>query len=400
MTDKELDQLKHFFDKYSSKEEFIEKYISVKNPSNSEAIIQLFDDAHQSSDVWEFSKYLRSTETLRLDKIMSENKNITIEEIVECMQKYDLSQFKRIIIRLDNKDYEDMDKLANLGINIYIRVSGDKGVCTLDEFKEMRAFFDKFTNKYSTEDLSVLEKITLAYDYVKSFSYNEQNDDKRIDSRSIAKSINSGNIVCEGYSRIFCQLLDEMGISSNLVFIEPNEKEKGGHVRVMVDVKDEKYNVSDVFAFDPTWDSNQNMSLVTHADETTGYEIESWQKPDDKVIEEMPSDIRYLFFMVPIHEYSKYFDGEQIEKIEKYPSGKLIEMTSELMVLLNYDDNRPKDNFVFKFISDLLYKTKEIEGYGNEQIEEFIHHAVEILNQDRYGRFDKNRTQENSQTIL
>ena len=43
MTDKELDQLKQFFDKYSSKEEFIEKYISVKNPSNSEAIIQLLE---------------------------------------------------------------------------------------------------------------------------------------------------------------------------------------------------------------------------------------------------------------------------------------------------------------------------------------------------------------------
>lgn len=391
MTDEKLEQIKRFFDNYASLDEFIEKYINVHKPSNSEALIQLFNETKSNSDVWELAKFLRSTDTLRLDKLMTQN--VTIEDIINLSQKYDLSKYKRTLIKLDNKNYEDIDKLSNLPTDIYIKVSGDKGICTLDEFKKMREFFNNFTSRYSTYHLSNLEKITLAYDYIKFFSYNETQDDRLAESRSIAKSIVSGNIVCEGYSRIFCQLLSEMGFNSNLIFIEPNEKEKGGHVRVILNIKDEKYNINDVFAFDPTWDSNHDMSLITHSDGSIGYEIESWLKQGDTIIEKLPSDIRYLFYMVPIHEYSKYFSKEKIEKIEKYPSGELIELSEQLMTILNYDNHKPKDNFIFDFIQELLYKVKKVEGYKDDQIEEYIHHVIKILNQDRYGRFDKYKLQ-------
>ena len=389
MTDEKLEQIKQFFNNYDSLEEFIEKYINVQNPPNAEALIQLFKETKSNSDSWELAKFQRSIDTLRLDKLIS--KDATIEDIIKLSQKYDLSKYKRIMIKLENKNYDDIDKLSSLGIDIYIKVLGDKGICTLDEFKKMRDFFNEFTNRYSTYNLSNLEKITLAYDYIKFFSFNETQTDRLTDSRSITKSIITGNVVCEGYSRIFCQLLSEMGVSSNLIFIKPNKKEKGGHVRVILKVNDEKYNINDIFAFDPTWDSSQNTSLVSHSDGSVEYEIESRIKQDDTIIERLPSDIRYLFYMIPIHEYSKYFSKEKIEKIKKYPSGELIELSRDLMTILNYDDNEPKDSFVFDFIQELLYKVKKVEGYKDEQIEEYIHHAIEILKQDRYGRFDKNK---------
>ena len=394
MTDEKLEQIKQFFNNYDSLDEFIGKYSNVHQPSNAEALIQLFKEAKANPDTWELAKFQRSIDTLRLDKLMSQN--ATVEDIINLSEKYDLSKYKRIMIRLDNRSYDDIDKLSSLGIDIYIKVFGDKGICTLDEFKKMRGFFDDFTNRYSTYSMSNLEKITLAYDYVKFFSFNETHGGKLTDSRSIAKSILTGNIVCEGYCRIFCQLLSEMGINSNLVFIEPNEIEKGGHVRVILNINDEKYGINDVFAFDPTWDSNQNMSVISHSDGSTGYEIESWLKEGDTVIERLPSDIRYLFYMVPIHEYSKYFSKEKIEKIEKYPSGELIELSEQLMTILNYDDHTPKDSFIFSFIQELLYKVKKVEGYKDDQIEDYVHYAIEILNQDRYGRFDKYKTQEDS----
>ena len=394
MTDEKLEQIKQFFNNYDSLDEFIEKYINVHQPSNAEALIQLFKETKANPDTWELAKFQRSIDTLRLDKIMSQN--ATIEDIINLSIEYDLSKYKRIMIKLDNRSYDDIDKLSSLGIDIYIKVSGDKGICTLDEFKKMRGFFDDFTNRYSTYSMSNLEKITLAYDYVKFFSSNETQSGRLTDSRSIVKSIVTGNIVCEGYCRIFCQLLSEMGISSNLVFIEPNGKEKGGHVRVILNINDEKYGINDVFAFDPTWDSNQNMSVVSHSDGSTGYEIKSWLKEGDIVIERLPSDIRYLFYMVPIHEYGKYFSKEKIEKIKKYPSGELIELSEQLMTILNYNDHKPKDNFIFNFIKELLYKVKKVEGYKDDQIEDYVRHVIEILNQDRYGRFDKYKTQENS----
>ena len=387
MTDEKLEQIKLFFNNFANLDDFIKQYINVQKPSNADALIQLYKDTKASEDTWEFSKFQRSIDTLRLDK--SSFQYTTIDDIMNLTQNYDLSKYKRIMIKLENKNYDDIDKLSNLGNDIYIKVSGDKGMCTIEEFKKMREFFNEFAERYSSYNLSDLEKITLAYDHVKFFSYNDSQDDNLTNARSIAKSIFTGNIVCEGYSRIFCQLLSEMGISSNLVFTDPNAKEPDGHVRVILNVKDEKYNVNDIFAFDPTWDSNQNMSLVNHSDGSVEYEVESWLKPDDTVIEKLPSDIRYLFYMIPLHEYSKYFPNEQIEKIQKYPSGELIELSEQLMTVLNYNDYEPRDKFVFDFIEELLYKVKKVEGYTNEQIEEYTQHTIELLNQDRYGRFDK-----------
>ena len=388
MTDDKLEQIKQFFTKYANLTEFIEQYINVYSPKNAEALIQLFNEVHSNSDVWELAKFHRSVETLRFDKKMLDN--MSIADIIENTKKYDLSKYKRIMIKLDNKNYEDIDRLSELGIDVVIKVKGDKGICTLDEFKKMREFFNDFINRYSTYNLSNLEKITLAYDYIKFFSFNETQNDRLTNSRSIAKSIVTGNIVCEGYSRIFCQLLSEMEINSNLIFISPNKKEKDGHVRVIININDAKYNINDIFAFDPTWDANQEMSLITNSTGNDRYEIDSWIKPSDKIIEKMPSDIRYLFFMIPLYEYSKYFLKEKIEKIEKYPSGESIELTDQLMAVLNFNDNKSKNNFVLEFIQDLLYKVKKIEGYSEEQIKKNIDHVINILNQDRYGQLNKN----------
>ena len=99
MTDEKLEQIKRFFDNYASLDEFIEKYINVHKPSNSEALIQLFNETKSNSDVWELAKFLRSTDTLRLDKLMTQN--VTIEDIINLSQKYDLSKYKRTLIKLD-----------------------------------------------------------------------------------------------------------------------------------------------------------------------------------------------------------------------------------------------------------------------------------------------------------
>lgn len=393
MTDSQMEMVKKFFSTFDSLDEFIEKYINVNKPSNAEALIEFFKDTRTEFDVWEYIKCQRSIETLRLDKLIPEK--ATIEDIINLSQEYDLSKYKRIMIKLDNKDYDDIDKLSSLGIDIFIRVAGDKGMCTLDEFKEMREFFDEFINRYSTYNLSPIEKITLAYDSVKFFSYNETDSDKTLDSTSIAKSISTGNIVCEGYSRIFCQLLSEMGITSNIIYSEPTEN-RAGHTRVIISVNDEKYGINSVFAFDPTWDANQDMSFIKHPDGSTEYEIGSWLKEGDTVLKRLPSSIRYLFFMVPINEYKKYFPNEKIEKIQKYPSGELIELSEKVMTIINNNDHKPRNRFIYGFIHKLLHKVKKVEGYLDEEIEEYVHHAVEIINQDRYGRFDNYRIKKDS----
>ena len=389
MTDEKMEQVKTFFSNFSDLEDFKKRYISVNNPQNADALIDFFNNSHSNSDTWELYKYLRSSESLRIDKIIGNKQNITINDILELTQKYDLNQYKRIIISLDNKDYNEIEKLATLNLDIFIKVNGDKSICSLEEFLNMRNFFNSFKMQYSNYQLTNLEKITLAYDYTKFFSYNIENSDRLTDSRSIAKSIKTGFIVCEGYCRIFCQLLKEMGIDSHLLFIKPNQQEKGGHVRVIANVKDDKYNVIEPFIFDPTWDSNMDMALVQHEDKTISYEIKKYLKENDTILENMPSDIRYLFYMVPIYEYQKYFKDEEIEKIEKYATSESIVLNDQLMDAINFNDYQSRQNIILELLPKILIKTKKIEGYTDEQIEKYIQHAINIMNQDRFGRMDK-----------
>ena len=388
MTDKELDDLKDFMDSFADLEDFKKRFI-ILHPGKEEAFIRYFNQSRGTPEVWEMSKIFNSKETVRLDNIYRSNPDVTIDELLDELKKYDLTKYKRVLIKLSNANYDNIDKLSDIGLDINILVQGDNGYCTLKQFKAMRNFFNDFSNRYNTYNLSMLEKITLAYDYVKFFYANNETSDRLTDSRSIAKCISTGNIVCEGFSKMFCQLLSEMGINSNLIFIEPNSNEESGHVRVILRVDDDKYNVHDNFIFDPTWDSAKNTKLVCDKSGHEYFKSERYLKSDETVIRDIPSDCRYLYYMIPIEEFKKYFSNETIEKIVKYPSNKQIILSEDLKLIFNYNDKNQRDNTVLSYIEDLLRKTKKVEGYNDEQIELFISDAIGILNQLRFGIWDE-----------
>lgn len=378
MNDEKMEQAKKYFDKYDSLEEFKTKFLDIQKPANEQAIIQFFEAAKSNLDAWEMYKFQGSSDSLRLDKILKDN---DIKQIVSKISEYDLTKYKRVMISLDNKSYEDLDQLKKFDIDIIIKVKGDKGLCTLDEFINMRNFFDYFKHQYSSFNLSELEKITIAYDYVKFFAYNEELNDRLADSRSIARVIKDGYIVCEGYCRIFSQLLKEFDINSYLMFIGSKTK---GHVRSLININDPKYNVKGPFIFDPTWDSSMNMALLRHSDGTQSYEIESKQNKSDKILQKFNSDIRYLFYLIPFHENIKYFKKANVEKIQEYESGRKIEINDSLKNTLYFDDKYPKDTQVLDVLPDVLRKTKKIEGYSDEVIEFFIENVIELIKEKRY----------------
>ena len=90
--------------------------------------------------------------------------------------------------------------------------------------------------------MSELEKITLAYDHVKFFEYQwNEEDSHSLSSRNIAKVFSTSNIVCAGYTYMFCELLREMGIESAIMSVqEDDEDNEFNHVRPLVQVNDKK----------------------------------------------------------------------------------------------------------------------------------------------------------------
>ena len=82
MTDEKMEQVKTFFSNFSDLEDFKKRYISVNNPQNADTLIDFFNNSHSNSDTWELYKYLRSSESLRIDKIIGNKQNITINDIL------------------------------------------------------------------------------------------------------------------------------------------------------------------------------------------------------------------------------------------------------------------------------------------------------------------------------
>ena len=132
------------------------------------------------------------------------------------------------------------------------------------------------------------------------------------------------------------------------------------------------------------------MSLVKHEDESISYVTGPKIKQKDIILEKLPSEIRYIFYLIPLYEYNKYFSNEQIEKIKSFQTGENLDLTDGLIKIINYNDSKPKENYVLNILENLLFKTKKIEGYSEEQIKNFINHAILLLKQERYNIINKN----------
>ncbi len=382
-TESSLELLKKYFDQFSDFEDFEKRYLNVYNPQNREALIQFFNDI--KSSCWDFAKLRRSSETFRIDKAQKNGTITTIPQILEYAKSQDLSKYKKAIICLENKDYENLEDLRQLNFDIFIQVTNDSGICTLDEFQYMRQILKQFRDYYSTFHLSPLEKVTIAYDCVKFYQYNET-EASAYYSRTVAKVLDTGSIVCAGYSRFFCQLLKELGMNAYLLFVGQTDSD---HVRVMVNIQDEKYGVSDLFVFDPTWDSNKNIKLVKKADGTVDYKFEINVKEDDTIVEGMISDISYMFYMVPLMEYKKYF-SDNIFKAISYKTQESMELDS-LKKLSRVNNQQPREDSVLDLLPKVLLRTKKMEGYNQEQIDWLIEHSVNFLKATRFGYMDKYR---------
>lgn len=389
MNDEKLEVAREFLNTFPSFEDFKRDYLDKYKPANAKFLTFLYKQIKDKPDVWKQAKYMISTDTLRVDLMLKGKENICINDIIAAVKNTDLSKYKRIFVKLENKDYDDIDKLKALGIDVCLDIYGNKGYCTIDDFKYQREFFNVFKTEYSYQNLSLLEKITLAYDHVKFFKYNSEDSDLITDSRSISSSIKTGFIVCEAYSRIFCQLLLELGVSSYFVNIAPNEKDSYGHARVFIKIHDDKYNVHGVFAFDPTWDSDMQMAYVKHKNGTCTYEMDKYILDADEVIETMPSGIRYLYYLVPLIEYDKYFHGDEVNSITKYPTFNELDIKGTINETLHFNDLRPRDRSVLSILPNLLRKTKKLEGFSDEDIEKYINHAINIVKQNRFGRLEK-----------
>lgn len=211
-------------------------------------------------------------------------KNFDIDEKIVVNDKFSLVEFSRFIdnyIESNRKDiklilsshYVYYDKVKDmLGYNnVFINYGGveEDGLISLDEYIKAHKFYDGVVDFVNMFYFSPLEAYFFAYILTKNFKkYRVYKDSKEVDekyshmSRNFILIVGNEYIVCEGFVNFIDEILKRLNYSSSVLSVKSM-----AHARIMVYLKDDKYQVEGVYVGDPTFDSNEEhmfkYSLMT-----------------------------------------------------------------------------------------------------------------------------------------
>ena len=249
---------------YVDEEETLEKQLQNK---------KLFDDCMK--DYLEFCKSMNFYNLKEQEQIQYIDNHFDhifddVEYVRLCLSKIDNLEFikknpmilsKKIVLS-DCLEITDSIKLLELlqqyrGLEdrIYIPLSGNSQYVSLVDCYRTMEKIEKQALDIKKLGFSPMESIMYVYDLVRSRIYTEEDlGESYLKSRDLSEVMFGDKIVCVGYANLFQAYLNSLGIQSFLVPLT-NINDSNGHVRNVVYVQDEKYNIDGVYYFDPTWDS-------------------------------------------------------------------------------------------------------------------------------------------------
>ncbi len=351
----------------------------------------------------DYITYLRSKNYLEYNGDISR-----LKDILQELEKIEIIP-DTIIISVENKDYDYriFKELKGLKANVELYY-GDIETATIEEFVTMRETINYYKDLIRQSNLSPLEEITFAYDLMKSFDYKE--GELASDSRSIHKCIKLGKIVCVGYSEFLNQLLSELGYridTLNANVIEENGKYSNldaNHVRNIIRIDDDKYNIHMVAALDTTWDGNLKKEEV-HRKRL------DWEAP----LTSIDQVLSYIYFLIPKNEYTYVFNDKEIPSIfyyepeafaenyeylprierpvqsvdqGRYHIQRLFDKEEKDLIATYINADRPP----FEIFKEVINNVKKAEGYTIEESEN-LSNAIYLDRSDLYDIDTDERTQ-------
>ena len=241
------------------------------------------ESLHISSEITDLEnlKYIPENKT-----IIIKNRNM-FDEGSELQEDYDSyynivsklrenGQNNKIIIQVKNRKLFSKSKLYNS--NYDITIDGiDSNKYTLDELKAEDKLLDLMVRDIKDSKYSPFEKYIAVYNIVKKFKDYLENENDKTASRKISKLLNNEYMVCVGYANLLIELLGRVGINAygydvavdtsydNGFTQEEIPTSLAGHERVIVDISDDKYNISGYYVSDPTWDNDLTKDYYNHA---------------------------------------------------------------------------------------------------------------------------------------
>ena len=303
-------------------------------------------------------KPLKKTDIIFLSKLIKKNNKLKIINVcfydskyyIEFLKILEKIGFKNITvnfianINIDNID--DFTKLKKYEKNFKINITytdnaekivknGISDICSLKQYLDMNKIITFFYNSIQNYNYTNFEKVLYAYDIVKSYKYakEDHSEDYRV-SRALHQVIYGEKIVCTGYATLFSALLSRLNIKNSVysTSVLTSDEKVEGHRRVVVNIIDDKYNISGIFICDPTWDSRKSMDIKYNQLN------------------------RYTYFMLPIEKSFNFYRPENINavnsvflnlnNIKSYHKDNSIDIYEKLGIDLsieNDDDNIQDD---------------------------------------------------------
>lgn len=292
---------------------------------------------------------------------------------------------KKIILVAQNKTYPNLESLKTLEELCEVEVEyGDIEKASIDQFNAMRANLDYFKDLILQSDLSPAERVCYAYDLIKSNVYRECQQ-KKDNSRYIHSIVDTGYIVCVGYSKFLAQLLKEVGIKAHTIGTSVPLKDgtTGGHERNLIEIKDDKYGINGIYAFDCTWDSNSNFHMVNRDGEE---KLVREPEETDDIIKQFDSMSSYRYFFIPSDEYGLYFPGEkQFDNISEWHGEEYNPAESSFEEIPGRSFNsKTEDTYTSigevdeETLMEIIYNTRMCEGYSDEVNLQLLEEVKEI----------------------
>ncbi len=188
-----------------------------------------------------------------LDKLKKENKN------------------NKVVFTIHNKSIFDKYYWDKFKIYNNIEFKYEQETFSKNSYDEINNQLDSMLEKIKQTNLSPYEKYISVYNIAKKFKKYKESPIASFESRKLSSILNNDYCVCVGFSNLLLELLRKVNIEAlhyGTTLYEINNKNENnilGHARIMVHIKDEKYNLDGIYMADPTFDNDLENDKYTHA---------------------------------------------------------------------------------------------------------------------------------------
>lgn len=175
-------------------------------------------------------------------------KGVGVELLIDSSElNFSVGEMEQIIDLEDRCVQDDIGVYCDDGMYQYTLTD------TLSAQVQLEGLIDKIKNSGG----SPLEQYLMAYNYVSSKVYKENNQN-RASARDLTAILNGEDIVCVGYARLMERICEGLGIKSYCQNVDVFNKEgkfAGKHQNNLVYLKDEKYGIDGYYYSDACWDA-------------------------------------------------------------------------------------------------------------------------------------------------